>query len=372
MGNVRLHGNAAWAIFTPLCGSGPRSDTTRIMGLQSLRDKLLQAGVITDEQAKKAESEKARQRAARRRDGEAGRRSGGERRQGEGGRHRQGGPPRQRAKQAAPLSPEEQRAREEEAAFRERERELAREREENRRRAVEDRKRQEALRALAEKHEVTERGDEAFHFASRKRKILRIYLTPEQLQKLEAGELAIIDKPLPAELSFALVPREAAEEALRIDPRAVRFFNQGPGKSYGFRSEGEEAPQRPAPKGGTLAEMAAELEALRGGGPLAQIAAELEAKERGATIDEIAEELVAATESLQANEAQTSEAAAGTEGESQPTEPESGGGPLAELAAEVEKQQGEDAPSPAEFAPTGTDAPADGSPGSDAEAASDD
>lgn len=194
------------------------------MGFQSLRDKLLQAGLVNEEQAKKAEEEARRDARARR--------------QGRGPRKGKGpGAPQKAAPR--PLTEEERRAREEEAAFRERERELNREREENRKRAAEDRRRLEALRALAEKHEVEERGDEPFHFVSRKRKLLRLYLTKEQIAALESGELAIIDKPTPAELGQALVTREAAEQALALDPRALRFYNRAPGETYGFASESE-------------------------------------------------------------------------------------------------------------------------------------
>lgn len=196
------------------------------MGLQSLRDKLLQAGLVTQDQAKKAEEAKPPPRGPKAPDRAPGRAPN-------------------RAKQAAPsrpapakaLSPEEQKKREEEAAFRERERMLNREREENRKRAAEDRKRLEGLLAAAEKHEVTERGDEAFHFTTRRMKVQRIYLTADQLRQLEAGDLAIIDKPLPAELSFALVTREGAERALALDPKAVRFYNRGFGQTFGFKAE---------------------------------------------------------------------------------------------------------------------------------------
>lgn len=192
------------------------------MGFQSLRDKLLQAGLVNEEQAKKAEAEAQREARARR--------------QGRGARRGQR-PPQQKGREPRPLTEEERRAREEEAAFRERERELNREREENRKRAAEDRKRLEALRALAERHEIAERGEEAFHYVSRKKKLLRLYLSPEQIRALEAGELAIIDKPTPAELAQSLVPREAAEEALKLDPRALRFYNRSPGETYGFAGE---------------------------------------------------------------------------------------------------------------------------------------
>lgn len=198
------------------------------MGLQSLRDKLLQAGLVTEDQAKKAEAElEARKRAAKERRQGGGR---GPQGRGPGGQNRHQQPKRE-------LTEEEKRRREEEAAFREKERLLAKEREENRKRALEDRRRLEALRALCEKYEVTERGDEPFFFSSRKKKVMKIYLTPEQLKALEAGQLAIMDKPLPGELATALVTREAAEEAVKIDSRALRFYNRGGGETYGFKAD---------------------------------------------------------------------------------------------------------------------------------------
>lgn len=229
------------------------------MGLQSLRDKLLQAGLVTEDQAKKAEADiEARKRSDRRPAGGQGTAPA----KGKGGP--QGGPrgarparpqgnraqqPQAHAKQPPQprreLTAEEKLRREEEAAFRERERLLNKEREENRKRAQEDRKRLETLRALCEAHEVTERGDEAFHFTSRKKRVMRIYLTPAQLVALEKGDLAIIDKPTPGELTTALVTRAAAEEAVKLDARTVRFFNPGTGETFGFKAEaplpGEEA-----------------------------------------------------------------------------------------------------------------------------------
>ncbi|HEY0839866.1 MAG TPA: DUF2058 family protein [Vulgatibacter sp.] len=195
--------------------------------MQSLRDKLLQAGLVSQDQAKKAE------------EGPKGPKGPSKPHE----RPKQAAPRRQQPASAKalspakPLSPEEQKKREEDAAFRERERMLNREREENRKRAAEDRKKLDGLREASEKHEVTERGDEAFHFTTRKKKVQRIYLTPAQLQRLEAGDLAIIDKPLPGELSWALVTREGAERALALDPKALRFYNRGFGQTFGFKAE---------------------------------------------------------------------------------------------------------------------------------------
>lgn len=221
------------------------------MGLQSLRDKLLQAGLVTQDQAKKAEEARPAPKAP------TGPKAGNRPQAAE----RQKSPaPRRQQPPAKALSPEEQKKREEDAAFREREKMLNRERDENRKRAAEDRRRLEGLRDAAEKHEVTERGDEAFHFTTRKKKVQRIYLSADQLQRLETGDLAIIDKPLPAELSFALVTREGAERALALDPKAVRFYNRGFGQTFGFKAE-------PPPPGVDLSpEPAEQMEAEGTGG----------------------------------------------------------------------------------------------------------
>jgi uncharacterized protein YaiL (DUF2058 family) len=200
------------------------------MGLLNLRDKLLQAGLVTQEQAKKAEEDAKRKAEARRGPPNKGRRD--EKRE---DRRERG--PRPEPKPKRELTEAERIAAEEAAARREHEQFLAREREENRKRAVLDRQRQEKLRALALAHEIGERGEEAFHFVTRKNRVLRMYLTPEQIRRLEAGELAVIEKPLPAELSYSLVPREAAEEAVAIDVRAVRFYNRGNGETFGFKGE---------------------------------------------------------------------------------------------------------------------------------------
>lgn len=205
------------------------------MGLLNLRDKLLQAGLVTEDQAKKAEADLKRKEER----GAAPGKPGGGRRD----ERRGPGPERPEVKSRPKREPTEAEriAAEEAAARREHEQFLAREREENRKRAVLDRQRQEKLRALATAHEIAERGDEAFHFVTRKNRVLRMYLTPMQVQRLEEGQLAVIEKPLPAELSYALVTRAAAEEAVSVDVRAVRFYNRGNGETFGFKGEAPSA-----------------------------------------------------------------------------------------------------------------------------------
>lgn len=253
------------------------------MGLNSLRDKLLQAGVVTAEQVKKSEeaaqaaaakakAEKERERerreargpgggghdrgGARGGDDRGGPRGGSDRGGARGGQDRGG--PRGGGKPVAPrpLTAEEQRRREEEAAYREKERALSSERDANRQRAMEDQQRQKKLRELAEAHGVAERGDETFHFVTRKQRVQRLYLTPAQIAALEAGELAVIERPMPASIEFALVTRAAAELALAIDLRALRFFARASGETYGFVGDAGGASARAAEKGDSEAEVA--------------------------------------------------------------------------------------------------------------------
>jgi len=252
------------------------------MGLQSLRDKLLQAGLVTQEQAEKAETDRPHKQAAPkgRHPADPGRRPGSDRGKGPrgGGRNQQAGRQRQQQVQLhRELTPEEKLALEEEAAFKERERMLNQEREENRRRAAEDRKRLEGLRAIAESFEIEERGEEVFFFTTRKKKLQRIYLTAQQIERLNLGDLAIIDKPLPSELSYALVNREAAERALILDSKALRFYNRGFGQTFGFKAEpppgGEEGLEAEAAAEGSAGGDGADAKAAAGstGGAAADV-----------------------------------------------------------------------------------------------------
>lgn len=167
-------------------------------GMQSLRDKLLQAGVVSPEQAQK---NKAQEEAEARRKREA--------------RH---GKPPQQARPAPPPKVESEK---------ERERRLNRE--------LADR--QKKIRALCDTQEVQERGEQAFFYRTRKRELRRLYLKPEQVAALEKGELAVVDRPNGNDRPHALVPRAVAEQVLALEERAIRFWAKGPGESYGFEDE---------------------------------------------------------------------------------------------------------------------------------------
>jgi hypothetical protein len=106
----------------------------------------------------------------------------------------------------------------------------------------------ESKRQLEQDREVRERvagvqvplepGQRAFYFVTRRNRLRRLELADAQAAALEAGALAVVERPDPGQIEHTLVPAAAAEALLRDFPRAVRFFNrhQGP---VGFVSEEE-------------------------------------------------------------------------------------------------------------------------------------
>ncbi|MDF1564082.1 MAG: DUF2058 family protein [Deltaproteobacteria bacterium] len=196
------------------------------MGLGNLRDQLLQAGLVSEEDAKKAEeaaAKEARRQAARKGGGRPDRRGKGRRGRPEGGE----------AVESLQLTPEELAAAEAKKAERARQAELQREKAENRKRAQRERQLAEDVRRVAGALGLETSGTDAFFFQSRKGKVKRILVDAELRAKIEAGELAIIEHPLPHAVEFAVVPREGAEAVLGIDPRAVRFYNRSPEEFVG-------------------------------------------------------------------------------------------------------------------------------------------
>ena len=163
--------------------------------MQSLRDKLLQAGVVTAEQA---EQNRAKAQAEKR--------------------------PKPRHEPAKPVRVESEKDKE-----RRLNRELA--------------DRQKKIRALCDEQEVVERGEQAFYFRTRKRELRRLYLLPAQVAALEKGELAIVDRPNGNDRPHALVPRNTAEQVLALEPRALRFWAKSESEHFGFEDE----PAEPEP-----------------------------------------------------------------------------------------------------------------------------
>jgi uncharacterized protein YaiL (DUF2058 family) len=165
-------------------------------GMQSLRDKLLQAGVVTQAQAEQSAARADAERHAR--------------------KEKKAAPP-----PAAPVESEK-----------ERERRLNRE----------AANRQKEIRALCDAHGIEGMGEQTFFFRTRKRELRRMHLTPEQVTALEKGELAIVDRPNGNERPYALVPRNVAEQVLALEQKAIRFWAKGPGESFGFEEEEGEPP----------------------------------------------------------------------------------------------------------------------------------
>ncbi len=194
------------------------------MGLGNLRDKLLAAGLVSEEEARRAEAEAARAQARRR---------SRRRRRAERGRDP--------VDDGLTLTPEERAAAEQKRQAREERARLQREREENRRRAARERRAAEDIRRVVGALGVEPGGTEAFFFQTRKGKIERLQVDAEQRSALETGDLAVVEHPQPHARTYALVPREGAEAILKIDRRAVRFYNRTPEEFVGG------TPRRPAP-----------------------------------------------------------------------------------------------------------------------------
>jgi len=164
--------------------------------MQSLRDKLLKAGVVTAEQAQQS---KAKEEADRQKK-------------------------RDRAHKPAPAPPVRVERVESE---KDRERRLNREMAE----------RQKQIRAICDASEVSDRGEQAFFYRTRRGQLRRLYLTPAQVESLQKGDLAIVDRPNGQDRPHALVPRATADEVLKLEVKAIRFWARAPGESYGFEDE---------------------------------------------------------------------------------------------------------------------------------------
>jgi uncharacterized protein YaiL (DUF2058 family) len=83
------------------------------------------------------------------------------------------------------------------------------------------------IRELVASTELAVRpGDQTFYFVTRKNRLRRIELTPELARKLEAGELAVVERPEPDRIEHSLVPASTADRILELSTRAVRFYNR--------------------------------------------------------------------------------------------------------------------------------------------------
>lgn len=188
----------------------------------SLKDKLLKAGLVSEEAAKKADAEK-----------EAAKKAAQQRARGPVAASAKAPPPR---RESAPVRFEENR---QVPKFAPLPGSKAWNQEEARKQQALDKQ----LRELVLGAQVTvEPGDRVFHFQTRKGKLRRLELSAAQGALLEEGKLAVVERPDPAQIEHALVPVEVAEKMLALSERAVRFLNKA-GTNVGFLSE-EEIHQR--------------------------------------------------------------------------------------------------------------------------------
>ncbi|AKQ68656.1 hypothetical protein A176_005568 [Myxococcus hansupus] len=248
--------------------------------MQNLRDKLLKAGLVSEEQAKKVETKPSQAEARRsgpqeggrsganrpppRRDDnrtqggpprgegggggrpsggrDAGRREGGGRPSGGGfGPPRHGGGPQhgrpaptERAIPKLPPMPGSK----------------AYQRAESKRQVELDR----ALRELVLGSQIpVEAGETAFYFMTRKGKLRRLELSPAQAKQLEEGELGVVERPEPAQIEHSLVPSSAAEQMFALSKKSVRFLNRKE-NPVGFMNDEELKAQQAAEASGTAVE----------------------------------------------------------------------------------------------------------------------
>lgn len=95
------------------------------------------------------------------------------------------------------------------------------------------------LRDLVRAHEVPlAPGATVFYFVTRKQKLRRLELSESQAKQLELGELAVVERPEPGQIEHSLITPEGAEKTHVLSPKAVRFFNR-PGAPVGFLTDEE-------------------------------------------------------------------------------------------------------------------------------------
>lgn len=85
-----------------------------------------------------------------------------------------------------------------------------------------------------------EAGERAFFFMTRKGKLRRWDLSEQQAQLLETGQLAIVERPEPGGIEHSLVPAETAEKIVALSTKSVRFYNRK-GSPIGFQNDGPAA-----------------------------------------------------------------------------------------------------------------------------------
>lgn len=189
--------------------------------MQSLRDKLLKAGLVSEDAAKKSESE-AKSQGERK---SAPREPKAPRTESNGGGGAPSGVRTFRPESADARIPKLPPLAGTAAANRA----ASRQQLEN------DRKIRERVLAT---QVAQEPGATTFYFATRKNKLRRLDLSEAQAKLLQEGKLAVVERPDPDKIEHALVPPEVALELKGLSEKVVRFLNQG-GAAVGFLTEEE-------------------------------------------------------------------------------------------------------------------------------------
>lgn len=203
--------------------------------MQSLRDKLLKAGLVSEEAAKKVETEKSTSKPPPMREARSGPPQGERRGPPPPSRRgppperrgpppeRRGPPPVARAEMRIPKLPPMPGSKE---AHR-----------------LQSKKQVQLDRDLREMVVATEVGKEpgatTFHFVTRKNTLRRLELTEAQAKLLETGELAVVERPDPDKIDHSLVPAEVARAMAKLSPKSVRFLNDQQGSKVGFLTDEE-------------------------------------------------------------------------------------------------------------------------------------
>ncbi|WP_223642776.1 DUF2058 family protein [Corallococcus sp. EGB] len=136
-----------------------------------------------------------------------------------------------------------------------------------------------ALRELVLGAQVAqEPGETAFYFMTRKGKLRRMELSPTQAKQLEDGELGVVERPEPAQIEHSLVPASVAEQMYALSAKAVRFLNRKE-NPVGFMNDEELKAQQAAEASGTAVETPDEPEASAEGADEGDASSEAAASE---------------------------------------------------------------------------------------------
>jgi uncharacterized protein YaiL (DUF2058 family) len=163
--------------------------------MQNLREQLLKAGMVTKEQKQRTDQEKRRQRKQH-------------------GKGKRDDTTQAQQRQAYEAKLAAQRAADRERAAAQRV-------------AAEAKETRLQIRHIIEYWKVPEEpgGTRRWYFVTRDQTIKYLYVSAPLAERLEAGELAIVERPDEQETPYVLIEHEAAEQIGRLDPQYVRFHN---------------------------------------------------------------------------------------------------------------------------------------------------